>query len=125
MIGDRFKETATLKENGIFYHYGVIPSLKTIYGVKKDDPIYDVEFEVIEEPAERPVGHTNDHIYFAMHRNGRYELIQPTAEMFAMQFPWDVWKLQGTEKITNMFGEKEYYGTAVRIKPISYTKINE
>lgn len=121
MVGDTFKETATLRKgDGVFYDFGVTPNLRGIFGVKEEDPIYEVEFEVVEEKAAPPDEYTNDYIYYAYYDKGEYSLIQPNAEMFAMQFPWDIWKWQGEVKHDN-----EYFGIAVRIKPKKYTKLEE
>lgn len=126
MVGDTFIETATLRKgDGVFYDFGVTPNIRSLFGVKEDDPIYKVEFEVVEEKAVPQEGHTNDHIYYAYYNKGEYSLIQPTAEMFAMQFPWDVWKHQGKSKGTDILGNKLYFGIAVRIKPKSYKKLEE
>lgn len=130
MVGDTFKENAVLREDGVFYNFGVIPKLRSIFGVKPNEPIYEVEFEVVEEKAQRPTGHTNDIMYYALYdkhsfMGPKYSLIQPTAEMFAMQFPWDVWKHQGELKGTDILGNELYFGIVVHIKPKSYTQINE
>ena len=128
MVGDTFKETASIRD-GVFYDYGVIPSLKSIFGMKKDQPIYEVVFEVVEVCPKYPDSQSkaNEITYYALYDEDekRYSLIQPTAEMFGMQFPYDVWKKQGTLKIEFDDGTKEYYGKVVRIKPKSHTEIKE
>jgi hypothetical protein len=113
MVGDTFKETATLRSDGMFYAFGVTPKLKELFGVKKHESIYEIEFEVVEEPAEYPVGHENNLIYFSLHENsGNYCLTQPNAEMFTMQFPYDVWK-------------EHHRGVAVKVVPKQYSIVNE
>ena len=125
MIGRTFTTTATICKDDIFCNFGVTPKLKNVFGVKKDEPIYEVEFEIMEESAVRPKGHTNDFIYYAFCDNGKYSMIQTTAEMFAMQFPWDVWKHQGKLKCVDILGNRKYFGTVVRIEPKSYKEIKD
>ena len=130
MVGDTFKETAVLRSDGVFYSFGVIPKLRSLYGVRPDEPIYEVEFEVVEEKAGYPDKNSNDIVYYGFKDkdhmgNDRYSSIQPTAEMFGMQFPWDVWKYQGTSKGMNILGIETFFGIVVRIKPKSYVELKE
>ena len=125
MIGDTFKETATKREDGVFRAFGVIPKIRSLYGVKENEPIYEVEFKVVEEKPEYPLNKSNNIEYFGFYDKGRYSLIQPTAEMFGMQFPWDVWEYQGKEKYQDELGNKIYFGIIVRIEPINYVELKE
>ena len=125
MVGDRFKENAVLRSDGVFYNFGIIPKLRSLFAVNSDEPIYEVEFKVVEEKPEYPLNKSNNIEYFGFYNNGKYSLIQPTAEMFGMQFPWDVWEYQGKEKYQDKLGNKIYFGIIVRIEPINYVELKE
>lgn len=130
MVGDTFKETAVLRSDGVFYNFGVIPKIRSLYGVKSNEQIYEVEFEVVEEKVEYPNEYSNDIAYFAYKTkdhagNDRYSSIQPTAEIFAMQFPYDVWKEQGKSKGIDILGNETFFGIVVRIEPKRYVELKE
>lgn len=98
-----------MRKEGFFDMFGVTDKLRNIYGVKKDEPIYEVEFEVVEENPEYPKEIKQE--YLAWHNEGEYSLVQPNATCFAIQFPFHVFEYQGKERSNG-----QRFGTVTRLR---------
>lgn len=55
LLGRRFKTTAVkYTDRDAYKHFGIDPRHRHVWCVSKDTPIYEIEFEVVEEYAKYP-----------------------------------------------------------------------
>lgn len=98
--------------------FGVTEKLRNIYGYKPNEPIYDVEFEVVEENAKYPDEVKQE--YWCLLEDGEHCLIQPNVICFTIQFPYPIFDHQGESRGEDL----PPFGTVERLKVKSYNKRN-
>lgn len=112
-----FKTTATLHHiKNMYVNFGVHPKHRYMWGVKDDEPIYEVEFEVVEENPTYPDDtQTIEYYGFRPSYKDECSLIQPNCILFSVQFPYAVFEY--TDKHKSL-------GTVLRLKMLSAIKID-